>query len=146
ELEVRLRKLVELRRQLREKYRHAGLIEENGQSHADDPELTFLRKLQKAILDNLGNEHFKVEPHLCQAMAMSRPQLYRKLKALKDTSPSELIRQVRLQQARRLLLQTQLNIGDIAEKVGFKGHSYFTRSYTAEFGESPSETRDSLIG
>ena len=141
ELEVRLRKLMELRWQLRDKYRHAGLIEEGG-DRADDPELNFLRKLQKAILDNLDNEAFKVEPHLCRAMAMSRPQLYRKLKALKDVSPSELIREIRLQQGRRLILQTKLNISDVAESVGFKDPSYFTRSYSAAFGESPSETRE----
>jgi signal transduction histidine kinase/CheY-like chemotaxis protein/ligand-binding sensor domain-containing protein len=140
ELEIRLRKLVDLRKQLREKYRNADL-KELPRPIVDDPEWNFLHRLQQVILENLANEAFKVEPHLCQAMTMSRPQLYRKLKALKDISPSDFIRDIRLQEARRLIIQTTLPISEIADRVGFKDPSYFTRSYSAAFGENPSETR-----
>ena len=102
-------------------------------------EVKFLQKVQGIILDNLANEDFKVEPHLWRAMTMSRPQLYRKLKALKNCSPSDLIKHLRMQEAQRLLTQRELSISEIAEQVGFKNPSYFTKVHSDTFGEAPSQ-------
>ncbi|MEM0992608.1 MAG: ATP-binding protein [Bacteroidota bacterium] len=140
ELEIRLQQLIELRKRLKAKYGTAELEEIDVQKE-QDPELLFLKKLEHIILERLSDEHFRVEPDLCQAMLMSRPQLYRKLKALKDLSPSELIRSIRLREARRLLQTGKWSVGDVVEKVGFKDHSYFTKVYTATFGEMPSEVK-----
>lgn len=142
ELEVRLRKLIELRAHLRQKYQLADLEEVTPEKEPDQ-ELLFLKQLHSVILENIANEDFRVEPDLCRAMTMSRPQLYRKIKALKDQSPSEYVRSIRMQQARHLLLHTDFHIGDIAQQVGFKEHSYFTQVYHATFGETPLETRNS---
>ena len=136
ELEIRLRKLLELRQQLQAKYSDPNFILE---TKTNDIESQFLQKVQGIILDNLANEDFKVEPHLCRAMTMSRPQLYRKLKALKNCSPSDLIKHLRMQEAQRLLAQRQLSISEVAEQVGFKNPSYFTKVYSDTFGEAPSQ-------
>ena len=137
ELEIRLRKLVELRRRLRAKYSKIDLTTVEPERETD-PELRFLKQLQTVILDHLADENFKVEPDLCRAMAMSRPQLYRKLKALRDISPSEYIRDLRMQQARQWLRQGAMSVGEVAAAVGFKDQSYFTKVYTTVFGEAPS--------
>ncbi len=110
-----------------------------------DPELLFLKRLQTVILENLSDENFRVEPDLCRAMMMSRPQLYKKLKALKDRSPSQFMRNIRLQQARKLLQNTRIPIGEIADQVGFREHSYFTKVYLDTFNETPSDTRNKMI-
>jgi len=96
ELEIRLQKLIQLRQRLKEKYSRADLETVNIKKE-QDPELLFLKKLETVILDNLSDEDFRVEPDLCRAMMMSRPQLYKKLKALKDQSPSQFVRNIRLQ-------------------------------------------------
>lgn len=142
ELFIRLQKLIEVRQKLKEKYQHVSLIDMPGTAIENDPELQFLQKLEGVLRENLGNEDFRIYPHLCRAMLMSRPQLYRKLKALKGISPSEYLRLYRLREARRLLLQTDEKIGDIAFRVGFRDASYFTKAYAAEFGETPTETRN----
>ncbi|MEM6698184.1 MAG: helix-turn-helix domain-containing protein, partial [Bacteroidota bacterium] len=138
ELEIRLRKLLELRQQLQAKYSDPNFILTKEKNH-NNLEVKFLQKVQGIIIDNLANEDFKVEPHLCRAMTMSRPQLYRKLKALKNCSPSDLIKHLRMQEAQRLLTQRQLSISEIAEQVGFKNPSYFTKVYSDTFGEAPSQ-------
>ncbi|MEN0049374.1 MAG: ATP-binding protein [Bacteroidota bacterium] len=138
ELEIRLRKLLELRQQLQAKYSDPNFILTKEKNH-NNLEVKFLQKVQGIIIDNLANEDFKVEPHLCRAMTMSRPQLYRKLKALKNCSPSDLIKHLRMQEAQRLLAQRQLSISEIAEQVGFKNPSYFTKVYSDTFGEAPSQ-------
>ncbi len=141
ELTIRLEKLIEIRNKLKEKYSKVSLTNAIPQK-AEDPELKFLKKLEHIILDNLDNENFRVEPDLCKAMTLSRPQLYRKLKALTDQSPSNYIRTIRLRQARQLLENTDLSVSEISTKVGFKYHSYFTRAYQKTFGVTPSSSRD----
>lgn len=143
ELFIRLQKLIEIRQKLKEKYQNVSLANVPDTVIENDPELQFLQKLEGVLQENLDNEDFRIYPHLCRAMLMSRPQLYRKIRALKDRSPSEYLRLFRLREARRLLQQTDEKVGDIAAKTGFRDPSYFTKAYTSEFGETPSETRNS---
>ena len=72
---------------------------------------------------------------------MSRTQLHRKLKALTGLPTATFIRSVRLQKARELLENTMLPIGEIALEVGYQDFSHFSRSYSKEFHQKPSETR-----
>ena len=139
ELEIRLQKLLELRSRLKEKY-SSTLLEEVNTVEEKDPELLFLKKLEEIVLDNLSNEDFRIEPDLCRAMTMSRPQLYRKLKALTDQSPSDYLRSLRMKEAKKLLEKGDYNINEISERVGFKYHSHFTRVYSKWFGETPTES------
>ncbi|MEM8525558.1 MAG: ATP-binding protein [Bacteroidota bacterium] len=143
ELFIRLRKLIENRQRLQQKYSGLASFTDNvTNAPADDPELQFLQKLEQVVKENMGNENFKVEPYLCRAMLMSRPQLYRKIKALLDKSPSQYIRYIRMQHAYHLLINTDIKIGDISDKVGYRDHANFSKAYFAEFGETPSETRE----
>ncbi len=141
ELLIRLQKLIETQQRLKEKYQKVSLANVPEAEIKNDPELQFLQKLEGVLRDNLGNEDFRIHPHLCRAMLMSRPQLYRKVRALKDRSPSEYLRYFRLQHAHQMLIETKEKVGDIASKTGFRDPSYFTKVYTAEFGETPGETR-----
>jgi AraC-like DNA-binding protein len=70
---------------------------------------------------------------------MSRPTLYRKIKALANMSPNELITVTRLKRAAELLTSGDLKIYEIAEKVGYSEASNFSRDFTRQFNMSPSE-------
>jgi AraC-like DNA-binding protein len=72
---------------------------------------------------------------------MSRTQLHRKLKALTGQSTASYIRSIRLQKAKSLLENSDLPIGEIADQVGYKDFSHFSRSFYKEFGTQPNETR-----
>ena len=88
----------------------------------------------------MDNAQFSM-PQLCKAMGISRAQVYRKIKERTGNSPSVYIRSLKLQKAKELLESTDLNVAEIAYEVGFKDLSYFSRSFSEEFGISPSETR-----
>ncbi|HNM24422.1 MAG TPA: helix-turn-helix transcriptional regulator, partial [Saprospiraceae bacterium] len=77
----------------------------------------------------------------CQKIGMSRSQLFRKMKALTDIAPSDLIRTHRLNKAKALLESGAANVAEAAWQVGFKDPSYFSKLYQEEFGETPSATR-----
>ena len=139
ELYIRLQKMLELRQQLKEKYSTAN-PQPDSSPPSEDPELRFLQKLKSIILDRMSDPDFRVEPDLCRAIAMSRPQLYRKLKALTGLSPSAFLRQIRMQEAQRLLLSGQYAVQQVAEKTGFRDASYFSKAYLREMGEPPHKT------
>lgn len=96
--------------------------------------------LQKAI--DLVKQHlnttYSVE-ELSRDLCMERTGLYKKLTVLLDQSPSLFIRNIRLQQAARLLQENKLSISDIAMETGFSSSSYFSRCFQEMYGCKPSE-------
>lgn len=98
----------------------------------------FLEDLNEIITRNISNPHLDVEM-IAGNMNVSRPTLYRKIKAISDLSPNELIRISRLKKAAELILQNKLSLSEISEKVGFSSQSYFSRSFSKQFEISPSE-------
>jgi len=84
----------------------------------------------------LGEESFGVES-LCKEIGLSERQLQRKLKAITNKSPIQLISSVRLYRAKELLLNTGSNITEIAFQTGFSSSSYFSKRFKQEFGYSP---------
>ena len=142
ELFVQLKKLVELRRRI---IRHfSAALKTPSPVTPDDPELeiedAFIQKAREAVEANLSDEDFDVH-RLCRALTLSRAQLHRKLTALTGMSATLFIRSVRLARAKELLSTTTLTVSEIAYEVGYKDPNYFTRTFTEEFGKSPSETR-----
>ncbi|RED47927.1 helix-turn-helix domain-containing protein [Seonamhaeicola aphaedonensis] len=102
-----------------------------------------LNSLQQAVLDNLQNEQFGVN-QLSQIAGLSRSHLHRKLKKLKSQSISQFIREVRLQEAHKLLQKNTITISEIAYKVGFGSTSYFHKCFHEYYGYSPSEAKKYL--
>ena len=145
ELLIRLEKLIE--RQQRLKNYFAKTDQNNNQinAHTNDMkeliliEDVFMQKVRKIVSENYKNESFGL-PQLCQKIGMSRSQLFRKMKALIDTSPSKFIRSYRLNEAKLLLETTHLNVSEVAWEVGFKDISHFSKSFQDEFGLPPSAT------
>ena len=96
-----------------------------------------LQKINALIISNLEREGFDTDC-LCKGMALSRTQLYRKLKVLTHKPPAQYIQFVRLQKAKEFLQNTELNVGEVVLKVGFASHSHFTRAFHDQFGFNPS--------
>ena len=99
---------------------------------------SFLENVLQSIDSHLGNEFFGVEM-LCQEVGISERQLQRKLKAITNKSPNQLISSVRLHRAKELLLGYENNIAETAFQTGFASPSYFSKCFKKEFGLSPSD-------
>ncbi|MCB0665936.1 MAG: helix-turn-helix domain-containing protein [Saprospiraceae bacterium] len=105
--------------------------------HEDD----FVQKLKNAIEENLSDSTFDVN-RLNNAVSMSQMQVYRKLKALINKTPSQFIRNYRLQKAQELLKTSDKTIAEIAYEVGFTDPNYFSRAFTKLFSQTPTDYRD----
>lgn len=139
ELLVRVRNLIRSRRQLREKFSSEMLVRPSGVT-APSSQRIFLERVTRAIEGRIGDEAFGVED-LGKAVGLSRAQLHRKLRALTNKAPNELIRSFRLQRAAELIRQESGTFAEIAYRVGFGSQAYFTRCFQDEFGQTPSEYR-----
>lgn len=100
----------------------------------------FLKKVNAVIQSHISNPDFRVDT-LASAMALSRTQLFRKIKNLTQMSPQKYLRFVRLEKAKKLLQakDKDLNVSEVCYEVGFASKSHFTRSFQKEFGFNPSD-------
>jgi len=98
----------------------------------------FLKNIKNIIESNLEDESFSVV-ELSKEVGMSRSNLFRKLKALTDQSPNQVIREMRLMRAKDLLEKGAGNSAEVAYMVGFNSATYFTKCFGDYFGKSPSK-------
>jgi AraC-like DNA-binding protein/two-component sensor histidine kinase len=100
----------------------------------------FIEKVTSAIESAIDDNDFSVQ-ELGDAVAMSTSQLTRKLKALIDQTPAQLIRRTRLQRAAALIAVNAGQLSEICFQVGFSDQSHFSRSFKKHFGVSPKQYR-----
>lgn len=103
----------------------------------------FFKKVLAVIQANITNPDFNVE-RLSKTMNLSPSQLQRKIFALTERKPVQIIRDLRLQKAKELLRTTDLTVAEIAWQTGFNDPSYFTRLFTREMQVTPSEWKGTV--
>lgn len=72
---------------------------------------------------------------------LSISALERRFKKYLGKTPKRFINEVRLENARRLLIETNIAVATIANDTGFTDHSYFSRQFQKLFKQSPSAFR-----
>ena len=102
---------------------------------ADDK---LLHRIVDSIQAHLDDPEFGVAS-LCEDVGISRVHLNRKLKAFGKDSPGVLIKTFRMKQAAYLLANNKVNVSEVAYRVGFSSHSYFSNAFREYFGMSPRE-------
>lgn len=138
ELIVRIKNLIENRRQMRERFSREMLLGPK-KIPVTSMDEKFLEKVMEAVETNMGDPDFNMEK-FGQQVALSRMQLHRKLKALTNQSPGDFLRSMRLKRAKGLLESRAGNVSEVAYEVGFNNLSYFSKCYKEEFGILPNES------
>jgi len=141
-LQLKIENLLATREKLREKYHRIVTLEPHHEE-VEDPDNKFLNRLVSLLEEHLCEPDFNVSK-LVAEIGMSRPVLFRKVKMLTGLSVIDLIRSTRLKKAEMLLKQRKMTISEVAFTVGFNDPKYFSKSFRAQFGKTPSEYLDSL--
>lgn len=102
----------------------------------NSPDEKLLKKIMNTINENIANPSLNVEM-LSHEIGISRVHLHRKLKELTNQSTRDLIRNIRLQQAAKLLSEKSLNISEVAFAVGFTNIAHFSNAFKEFYGMSP---------
>lgn len=108
-----------------------------------DPDDCFYTRFLEVFSEHISNPNLSIE-EIASEMGLGHSQFYRKIKALTNYTPVELIRQLRLKRARHLLLTTRKTVSEIAYEVGFSSPAYFTKCYRTAFNETPTSLRENL--
>lgn len=141
ELKIRVANLIKQRELLKEKYSQITLIENTeSQEKLLSMDEVFIQKAYKVIEMYISDSSFEAS-QFCEALAMSRTTMHRKLKALTNQSTTEFIRNYRLEKAHTLLRNKAGNVSDIAYQVGFESLPYFSKTFQEHFGLLPSELK-----
>ncbi len=144
-LRVRIEKLIANRELFRRSFREhnedqsrSELLKGLGQA---DQKL--LSSLIESIEEKMSDADLNAE-FLSEYMAMSKTQLYRKIKALTGLTPHGLIKNLRLKKAAFILKKGEKTVSEVFYETGFNSRSYFYQTFKEEFGVPPGNYVDNV--
>jgi len=92
----------------------------------------------KVVKENIENPDFQVRD-FADALNMATATCNRKLRGITGLTSNQFIRNIKLKEAARMLLEGEFNIGEVAFKVGFVDQRYFSRIFRQQYGLPPRE-------
>jgi len=125
------------RNMIRDFFASSPLVHIKSMAHSKADE-RFLETLHETINRNMEDTGLDVEK-LAKIMNMSRITLYRKIKAIANLTPVELINITRLKKAAELLADGENRIYEISYMAGFSSQSNFSRNFLKQFKMTPTE-------
>lgn len=142
ELVLRVHNIIKARREAREKFTRVFNLDPK-QVTVTSADEDFLKRALQFVEDNMDNTDLSVEV-FAREMAVSRPLLFIKIKALTNQTPNNFIKRIRMKRAAQLLEQDKLRITEVAYAVGFQNPRYFSKCFQKEYGQTPSDYADSI--
>lgn len=136
ELALRVRNTIQARQEARDKFARVLNLDpkEISITSADEH---FLEAALQTVEQHMSNYDFNVI-QFASELAVSRPLLFTKLKALTGQTPNNFVKTIRLKRAAQLLKTQKLNVSEVAYQVGFKDPKYFRKCFREQFDEVPS--------
>ncbi len=112
-------------------------------TQGDEHIISVPQKLKSAVLYIRQNESSKITlGELCRISAVSESQLVRYFKSAFDKTPTEYMREYKINRAKEIFLTApELSVGEVAAMLGFDDAHYFSRTFCALTGEPPSHYR-----
>lgn len=96
--------------------------------------------LARRIIDQRWQEKLTV-PELARQAGVNRDKLMRGFRELYGSTVAEALAERRLNEARSLLLSSDLPVASVAYRCSYLNNASFTRAFTRRFGVAPTELR-----
>jgi len=137
ELLIKISNQLKVRKKLQQKYESQwqGFGQAIDEPLPDNLENDFLAELNSCFERIYLDANYSMN-QLAGELAMSERQLQRKIKALIDITPLELLKRFRLEKA-KLQLRQNMQVGLVAQSCGFSSQTYFGRCFKEHFGITP---------
>jgi DNA-binding response OmpR family regulator/two-component sensor histidine kinase len=139
ELHIQIDNLIDNVRRLRGKFSGALQQEkrvENIEVKGNDDAL--MERIMRSVNAHLADPEYNVDT-LATDVGISRAQLHRKMKEMTGVATGRFLRNLRMEQAARLLREGKVNVSQVADSVGYVDQSHFSTAFKTHFGLSPSE-------
>jgi two-component system, cell cycle response regulator len=136
-LKMQIANLLANRNKIKEYFANSPFAHVKSIAHSKEDE-RFMENLTAIIFEHLQEQELDVE-RLAKYLNMSRPTFYRKIKAISDLTPNELINLTKLKKAAELLANGSHDINSIADFVGYSSVRIFVRNFQKQFSITPAE-------
>lgn len=97
--------------------------------------------ITRIVHEQMDNEALSLD-FIAGEMAISKMQLYRKIKEIIGQTPTEYIRTFRLKHAEKLLKTTNKTVQEIMYNCGFNNKAHFYREFAKKYHLTPKEYRN----
>jgi DNA-binding response OmpR family regulator len=105
----------------------------------DREDKQFIETVESFVESRLSDSTLSMAD-LADHLAISERQLYRKCGAVTGMSPAQLVKEIRLRVAYRMLVQKEVSkVTALAASVGFDNSAYFSRQFLERYGKKPVE-------
>ena len=139
EHQIQIDNLIDSVRRLRGKFSGAVKQEQRTQNiEVKGNDDVLMERIMRSVNANIQNPDFNVDT-LAADVGISRAQLHRKMKDITGISTGKFLRNLRMEQAARLLREGTINVSQVADSVGYTDQAHFSTAFKAHFGVSPSE-------
>ena len=109
---------------------------DTGKVPASSESQAFSDNLLAVLRERMSDELFDVAS-LASQMGMSRTKLFKRVREVTGQTPKQLLNEVRLVSADKLLAEGTMSVSEIADATGWGSLSYFSKSYKRRFGHNP---------
>ena len=139
ELHIQIDNLIDNIRRLKGKFSGALKQEDRvEQVEVKGNDDALMERIMRSVNANFSDPDYNVDT-MASDVGISRAQLHRKMKEITGVSTGKFLRNLRMEQAARLLREGKVNISQIADRVGYADQAHFSTAFKAHFGLSPSE-------
>lgn len=139
-----IKNLIDSRKKLKELFSTSPFVDIKKLS-GNAADESFLEKAMETIEEEISNPEFNIDG-LSDMLKMSRRQLTHKIKTLTGQTVLDFIKTVRLNKGAKLLLSRDYSISEVSYMLGYNVPANFSRSFSKQFGKTPSEYIDSFMG
>ena len=143
ELHIQIDNLIDNVRRLRGKFSGAVTQEqrvENIEVKGNNDAL--MERIMRSVNAHMSDSSYNVDT-LAEDVGISRAQLHRKMKEMTGISSGKFLRNLRMEQAARLLREGRINVSQVADSVGYNDQAHFSTAFKTHFGLSPLEYAES---
>ncbi|MEO0734259.1 MAG: ATP-binding protein, partial [Bacteroidota bacterium] len=141
ELQLRIRNILRSVKLARQKAANTLKLEP-GEIQVTPADTKFLEKAIDLVNLHMDDTRYKVDD-FARDLAVSRALLFTKMKSITDHTPNSFIKMLRMKRAAQLLGTGELNVAEVAGRVGYRDVKYFSKSFRVAYGCPPSAYRES---
>ena len=99
-----------------------------------------MRNVEQFVLQNMSRGQISLD-EMANAMGMGRVPFFHKIRSITTKTPAEVVRELRLKHACTLLVNTDINMSELAINIGFMTAENFINVFKEKFGMTPLEYR-----